>query len=701
MKLIEEGGRKINVLHIIERLPLGGAENLLLVLARNIDRSRFNLSFCCLRDGGYIADRLKEEGFRVVCLQNYRMRHFHKKIIDIVRLIKAEDIDIVQTHLLEGNLWGRIGAHLSHKPLVCKTEHAVLAGSWTNGALSNKAYLITDRMQDTFSDCIIYVSEFQRRLVNMVRYSNPSIHSKHIVIHNAFDEQRFTVKRTRESTRGLLGFSDNDIVIGTVGRLVRHKGHDFLFEAVKEVRKRHSRVKMLVVGSGPEEVRLKDLAHASGVDTLFLYDRDDVPELMKSMDIFVQPSLREAFGITIAEAMYSGLPVVATNVGGIPEVVTDGETGILIPPIDSEAIAKALIYLIENPHIAKEMGRKGKEVVQSKFTGEIYATKLEKLYISLLRDKKSTKKGNDKLGGAVTNSDDASSKMDQTIKNNMNGKRYFTDFGKRSNKVKVIYITSTNFSCSTILGSILGTSVSVFNCGELKYFFNENHNEPCTCGKNLRECEFWQKIREKCQYSIDHHHSAEYKLFRSIYEEASKIRDVEYILDVSRDLHRLEMLSKISGLDLYVVCLIRDLRASVNSFMKHHPNSNFLTAIGYWMKTYLEINLFLSNAGIKYIRINYDDLCSYTSKTIRVMNSFLGIDIGDNCIGMVRNANPHVFGNNFGVGLNFQQFNRLRCDNSFERLSKGEKLIGTMLWNLWPSTMKSSTEARDFRRIAS
>jgi len=270
------------------------------------------------------------------------------------------------------------------------------------------------------------------------------------------------------------------------------------------------------------------------------------------------------------------------------------------------------------------------------------------------------------------------------------------NLANRSEKIKVIYITSTSFSGSTILGFIIGTSSSVFNGGELKYFFNENLNEPCSCGKNFKECDFWQKIREKCQYIIDDYNSSEYELFKSIYEEASKITDVEYILDVSKDLPRLEALSKISGLDLHVIYLIRDLRGSVNSFMKHHPDSTFLTSVKYWIKTYLKINSFLGKTGIKYIRINYDDLCSNTLKIISLINNFLGIDIKENYIDMVRNTTPHVFAGNFGPRLSLKQFNGLNCDNSFEKLGKFEKFIGTMLWTLWPNTMKSSTKTKDF-----
>ena len=373
--------RRINVLHIIERLPLGGAENLLWVLARNIDRKRFNLSFCCLRDGGYVADRLRDEGFKVVCLQNRRMRHLYKKVLDIIRLIRADDVDIVQTHLIEANLLGRVGAWLAHAPRICKTEHAILRDIWRSGTLRERAYLLSDRVLDGFSDRIIYVSEAVRRLVNEGRRSNPL---KHVVIHNAFDEKHFTTNKTRDGVRGLYGFSEKDIVVGIVGRLVPHKGHDHLFEAVKEVRKRHEGIKILIVGSGPEKARLEKSAGISGLVAVFLSDRDDVPELMKAMDIYVQPSLREPFGIAVIEAMFSGLPVIGTDAGGIPEIIEGGKTGILVPPADPDALADALLTLIENPSLSESMAERGREAAASRFNGRRYAREMERLYASLV-----------------------------------------------------------------------------------------------------------------------------------------------------------------------------------------------------------------------------------------------------------------------------------------------------------------------------
>jgi len=371
----------INVLHVIEQLPFGGAENLLWTLGRNINRNNYNLIFCCLKTGGYIADKLQDEGFKVVCFGNYRLRHFFKKTIDIIKLIRTEQVDIVHTHLLMANKWGRIIALLSKHPKICKSVHDGYLEFRKKGILNNRtSYLILDKLLDRFTDRIVFVSNAQKEIITRGKNNI----NKHVVIHNAFDEKRFLINNTRAIVRNTLGFLDQDVVIGSVGRLVFIKGYNYLLKAVKEISETHLEIKVLIIGNGREKTKIKKLADTLGLEVLFLSDRDDVPELMMAMDIYVQPSIHEPFGITIAEAMYSGLPVIATNVGGIPEVVKDGVTGILVPPMDSKALSEAILYLIKNLTLAKSMGEKGQDVAVSKFTGERYARDMEKLYTSLI-----------------------------------------------------------------------------------------------------------------------------------------------------------------------------------------------------------------------------------------------------------------------------------------------------------------------------
>ena len=198
MKSVEYGGKpKIDIMHVIERLRLGGAENLLLVLARKIDRSRFTLSFCCFAGKDYVAERLKEEGFKVVCVDKYRMRYFHKTMASLIRLKKSECVDIVQTHLAKGNMWGRICAHLAGISLVCRAEHSH-DKSWNKQwTLRNSCRLIAERILDRFSARIIYVSDTQRKSLNKGKY-NPD---KQVVIHNAVDQKRFIISGSRERIR--------------------------------------------------------------------------------------------------------------------------------------------------------------------------------------------------------------------------------------------------------------------------------------------------------------------------------------------------------------------------------------------------------------------------------------------------------------------------------------------------------------------
>lgn len=376
----------INVLHIIGSLPLGGAENLLLTLARNTDRTKLSLIFCCLNSGGYIADSLRDEGVKVICLGGYRFRHFHKKMLDLAQLIKSEKIDIVHTHLIEANLWGRIGAFIARTSIVCKSEHAILPELWIRPTFKQRIYRFTDRVLDYFTDMIVYVSEYQRNVLTNGKHDM----SKHLIISNAVDKKRFTLSMSKPDLRNQYGFDSSNIIIGTVGRLVRDKGHEYLFKALKQVNDAKIATQLLIIGDGPEENRLKNLARELGINVLFLSKRHDIAELMRCMDIYIQPTLRESFGIAIAEAMYSSLPVIASDVCGIPEIIQNGITGILVEQKNPAGIADAILDLVKNPAKADELARRGRESIVAKYTGGIYAEKVGRLYETVMERKHTT-----------------------------------------------------------------------------------------------------------------------------------------------------------------------------------------------------------------------------------------------------------------------------------------------------------------------
>ena len=186
-----------------------------------------------------------------------------------------------------------------------------------------------------------------------------------------------------------LGISDQETVVGMVGRLSKQKAPQYFIRAVPDVLKENPNVRFLLVGDGELRSKVAKLAEKLGVDraVTFLGFRDDVPEVLQVLDIFVLTSLWEGLGRSLTEAMYMGCPVVATKVEGVPELVVDGKTGILVEPKDSGAIARGIIELINQPSKAKDMGKAARRRVVNGFSAEKMITQIDGLYQEMIRPK--------------------------------------------------------------------------------------------------------------------------------------------------------------------------------------------------------------------------------------------------------------------------------------------------------------------------
>jgi len=178
-------------------------------------------------------------------------------------------------------------------------------------------------------------------------------------------------------------------VIGFVASLAPRKGHIYLLQAMRLILYSYPELKLLIVGVGPLRRKLEVFVQQNhlGNSVRFMGSRRDIPQLLKAMDIFVSPAIKEAFGINLIEAMYSEVPCIATNVGGIPEVVRDGQTGILVPSANPEALARAVKELLDKPELAKKYGEAGRKRVLENFTADKYIEKLENLYDELIIDR--------------------------------------------------------------------------------------------------------------------------------------------------------------------------------------------------------------------------------------------------------------------------------------------------------------------------
>ena len=377
--------RRINVLHIISTLEIGGAEILLANLVSNLDSKNYASTVCCIARGGPLATELEKSGVKVVVLRQ-RNKFDPRVLLPLYRIMNEERIDIVHTHMFRANLWGRTAALLAGVPVIIASKHGF--NLW-----KNFIHITVNRILAEFTDRIIVPSEFLRKVRIQREHIKPE---DLVVIHNCIDLHTFDETIHPHNRRQEYGIKENERVIGVVCRLHEVKGIKYLIESLVELRNAIQNLKLLIVGDGPLKTNLINLAQKLGLgeQVIFAGYRRDIPEMLNTMDVFVLPSLREDFSLSIMEAMAMRKPVVATNVGAIPEVVVDGETAILVPPRDASALAKAISQILLDEQLAQKMGLAGRQRVKKQFSADAASARIQQLYSRLMR-----KKGGENIRG--------------------------------------------------------------------------------------------------------------------------------------------------------------------------------------------------------------------------------------------------------------------------------------------------------------
>jgi glycosyltransferase involved in cell wall biosynthesis len=203
------------------------------------------------------------------------------------------------------------------------------------------------------------------------------------------DTKIFSPRPANNHIRKDLNFADEDVVIGTVGRISSEKGLEFLISAMKDVVKVYPRTRVLIVGTGDMEYYRALKAKANGLslssNIIFTGFREDIPEILSCIDIYCLPSLTEGFNRTLLEAMACGLPIVTTSVGGNVEIVQDCLNGLLVPPRNPSALASAIIELLQNKTKAQKMGTEGRRVVEQNFNIQTNVNQIQELYFNLIK----------------------------------------------------------------------------------------------------------------------------------------------------------------------------------------------------------------------------------------------------------------------------------------------------------------------------
>lgn len=375
--------RKIKVLEMIDQPFLGGGQVNLLSLAEFLDKSRFDVSVCS-RGGGPLVEEVRKSGLRHFPVP------FHKKINtrvagDIVRLQEENHFDILHTHGGIAGLFGRWALRKCRVPVIVHTLHGIHYLHYRN-PLSRSFFVLLERFFSRWTDALVFVSRADRNKGIEKRLAPKE---KMFVIENGIDFSAYSREGERGSIGRELGISSAHPMVGTVARLHRQKGLIYLIEAAKEISRRFPNVVVLIVGEGPERKKLESLIKKTGLteNVLFSGERKDTARILSAFDIFVLPSLWEGLPYALIEAGAFAKPVVASDVEGIREVIEDGETGILVEPKNSRALAEAVLRLLADEAYRNRIGHNLRKSVQARFTLSRMVRQIQELYLKLFEKK--------------------------------------------------------------------------------------------------------------------------------------------------------------------------------------------------------------------------------------------------------------------------------------------------------------------------
>lgn len=399
-------GRKAKVVHVITRFDKGGsAENTFLTLT-GLDRDKYELSLIY----GVASDmttppneaRSIEENLNCLRKKNIRLIQLPKLVrpispgkdasafISLYFYFSQLKPLIVHTHTSKAGILGRWAAYFARVPIICHTPHGHVFWGYF-GPLQTRLFILLEKMTAWITHRLIMLTAQERDDHLLYRIAPKD---KFVVIHSGVDLEPFlnTGEEIKKQMRAALSIGEEDFVIGTAGRLTSIKGQRYLLSAFSLYLQRGGQGLCILLGDGELRSELENQAKTLGISerVRFLGWRSDVAAVMSTFDIFVLPSLNEGMGKVIVEAMACSLPVIASDIGGIRDLVEPGINGLLVPAACEENLAHALMILYKQENKRVEMGRRGKEKALLYSKGAM-VEKIDHLYETLLSSPKRKK----------------------------------------------------------------------------------------------------------------------------------------------------------------------------------------------------------------------------------------------------------------------------------------------------------------------
>lgn len=309
-------------------------------------------------------------------------------LVKLIRMLRRWRPHIVETHTAKAGTIGRLAAHFARVPVIVHVFHGHVFHSYF-GPLKTRAFIAIERQLARITDCIVTISPAQRRdITDTYRVAQPE---KTIIIPLGLDLQRFTEAGQCPSKefRASVGIRRDAPVVGFVGRLASVKNPTLFIKAARLVAEEIPETHFVLVGDGELRPVLQTQVETMslGQQIVFAGWREDMTAVYADLDVMALTSRNEGTPVTVIEALAAGVPVVATAVGGVPDVISDERTGLLAPSDDAHAIARATLKLLRNPGYAHDLATRGQAEVMARFNVERLASDMECLYRRLLKEK--------------------------------------------------------------------------------------------------------------------------------------------------------------------------------------------------------------------------------------------------------------------------------------------------------------------------
>lgn len=378
--------RKIKIAEVITRLDWSGAPDIVEIICSRLEPSVYDITLIygpTAWPTGKTREFLERfQGRSIIVPSLKRNINLIDDLASLLRLyiiFSQGKFDIVHTHTAKAGFIGRIAAKLAGTPFVIHTPHGHDFYGYF-GSVGSRFVVILERIAALFADKIAVLTETEKR--DMLKYhvcdSGKIEVVKSGINFSAFEKKDVDIIKKKDE----FNIEPGDIVVGAISRLESIKGLEYFIDSVKMVLDVVPKAKFLIVGEGSLRSSLEDRANRMGIGDRVIFTgwREDVPEIMMILDVVVLASLNEAVGRVLIEAGLTGKPVVATAVGGVPDIVRNGKTGILVSPMDSEGIGRAIIELLKDENKRQTMGRAAREWVKSNFDQKNMIDSIDSIY---------------------------------------------------------------------------------------------------------------------------------------------------------------------------------------------------------------------------------------------------------------------------------------------------------------------------------